>query len=216
MVVYFSNIFRNFGRMPDKCVVPGCTTFYDSNSEKVSGFYFPLYGKNSKLVEYWVKFVNRGDGWKPTKYSRVCSKHFEGKFMKQHGKKTTLIWKLDPVPSIPAKCIEENASSTLYQGSNRPRKDPCERVFQPDELTKFKQIDEIKNFSDLNEKMCPQNWTFEKHNGYCVFYNLEIVNNLFPKVFECINVDEDLHVKLFFNGNPVPLPLWFIIITRQS
>ena len=23
--------------MPDKCVVPGCTTFYDSNSEKVSG-----------------------------------------------------------------------------------------------------------------------------------------------------------------------------------
>ena len=32
---------------------------------------------------------------------------------------------------------------------------------------------------------------------------------LLPEVTECIRIDKELHVKLFFKGSPVPLPEWF-------
>ena len=32
---------------------------------------------------------------------------------------------------------------------------------------------------------------------------------LVPEVTECIRIDKELHVKLFFKGSPVPLPQWF-------
>ena len=32
---------------------------------------------------------------------------------------------------------------------------------------------------------------------------------LLPEVTECIRLDKELHVKLFFKGSPVPLPQWF-------
>ena len=30
-----------------------------------------------------------------------------------------------------------------------------------------------------------------------------------PEVTECIKIDKELHVKLFFKDCPVPLPQWF-------
>ena len=37
--------------------------------------------------------------WKPGKNSGICSKHFEEHFLKV-GKRTTLRWELNPIPTI--------------------------------------------------------------------------------------------------------------------
>ena len=42
-----------------------------------------------------------------------------------------------------------------------------------------------------------------------MFYKLELNELSAPEVKECIRVDDELHVKLFYKGSPVPLPEWF-------
>ena len=42
-----------------------------------------------------------------------------------------------------------------------------------------------------------------------MFYKLELNELSVPVVKECIRVDDELHVKLFYKGSPVPLPEWF-------
>ena len=64
--------------------------------EKFLVFRFPL--KSPELNRKWIRFVNRRD-WAPTRRSGVCSKYFEKKFLKV-GKRATLRWELQPVPSI--------------------------------------------------------------------------------------------------------------------
>ena len=38
-------------------------------------FSFPL--SNFDLLENWIRFVNGGNGWKPSKSSTISVKHFE-------------------------------------------------------------------------------------------------------------------------------------------
>ena len=62
-------------------VVYGCRSGYFSSAsaeEKVSFFTFPL--EKPDLLSKWIKFVNRSN-WTPTKYSVICIKHFEDKFI---------------------------------------------------------------------------------------------------------------------------------------
>ena len=56
--------------------------------------------KISKQKGFRGRFIN----WEPTKYTGICSKHFESKFLKI-GKRTTLKWELNPVPTIYPKGI---------------------------------------------------------------------------------------------------------------
>ena len=76
--------------MVNKCVAFGYSSGYDTNSEKVPIFSFPL-GK-SNLIEKWIKFVNRNN-WFPTKNSVLCIKHFEDKYILK-GKRNKLNWNL--------------------------------------------------------------------------------------------------------------------------
>ena len=51
----------------------------------------------------------------------------------------------------------------------------------------------------------------KKFNDHALFYNLVFDEETkFPKVLESIKVDSDLHVKLQYNGIPVPLPQWCV------
>ena len=97
----FSNCFGII--MVNICVVAYCKTGYKEREhkihvipEKFPVFRFPL--KNPELNKKWIRFVTRGD-WAQTRRSGVCSKHFEEKFL-QVGKRATLRWELQPVPSI--------------------------------------------------------------------------------------------------------------------
>ena len=51
------------------------------------------------------------------------------------------------------------------------------------------------------------------------FTALKLLN--VPEVTDCVRVDRDLHVKLFYMGSPLPLPKWFHLgrdcrLTRKS
>ena len=85
-----------------KCSVVGCRTGY-AGGEKQSTFFFP---KDLYLKDKWEMFVNRKD-WNPSKYSIICAKHFDPKYIKE-GKKSKLIWELQPIPTIhdnPDMCV---------------------------------------------------------------------------------------------------------------
>ena len=88
--------------MANACVVAYCKMGYNKRQHKINVipekfpvFRFPL--KNPESNRKWITFVNRRD-WTPTRRSGVCSKHFE-EFLKV-GKRATLRWELQPVPSM--------------------------------------------------------------------------------------------------------------------
>ena len=98
--------------MVNRCVAFGLSCGYDSNSEKVSTFSFPL-GK-SDLIEKWIKLVNRNN-WFHTKNSVLCIKHFEDKYILK-GKRHKLNWNLQPILTIHS---EKNNKTISFADSNR-------------------------------------------------------------------------------------------------
>ena len=42
-----------------------------------------------------------------------------------------------------------------------------------------------------------------------MFYKLSHSTLSIPEVTECIRVNNEMHVKLFYKGSPLPLPQWF-------
>ena len=69
--------------------------------------------------------------------------------------------------------------------------------------------DIIKSFNDF-DMLTPSGYTFTKYDDLIVYYQMEINELSVPEVTGCIRVDRDLHVKLFFEGSLLPLPvsLW--------
>ena len=47
---------------------------------------------------------------------------------------------------------------------------------------------------------------YSQYEDHVVFFKL-LKNEL--SISECIRIDIDLHVKLFYKGSPLPLPQWF-------
>ena len=103
-------------------------------------FGFPSEVKRPDLYDDWVRFVNRSNGWNPSPSSVSCHLHFEDKFIKK-GKRWTLNWKMQPVPSIYPEELR-NTPSVLPTPLTK-RKAPTERVYQEDELAKFLEKDKI-------------------------------------------------------------------------
>ena len=62
-------------------------------------------------------------------------------------------------------------------------------------------------------KILPHRDTHFKRDNQAKFFKLvdNVINQpiLLPEVTECIRIDKELHVKLFFKVSPVPLPQWF-------
>ena len=44
----------------------------------------------------------------------------------------------------------------------------------------------------------------------CIIYPFNFDGIKFLKILESIKADDDLHVKLQYNGMPLPLPQWFV------
>ena len=85
--------------MPDECCV-NCWSNY-GNGPKETVFFFHNEKKDYDLRQRWIRFLNR-EGWKPSKNSCICRKHFESHYYKTgtRGKRCRLIQKLKPVPTI--------------------------------------------------------------------------------------------------------------------
>ena len=89
-----------------------------------------------------------------------------------------------------------------------PRKSPTKRVYQQDQFKLFEEQDKIKRFDDINSTLIPPRYTFQKYDDLVVFYRFETVLNV-KGVTDCVRVDRDLNVKLFYKSSPLPLPQWF-------
>ena len=193
--------------MVNKCCAVGCKTGYDSgNDGKVSSFTFPFDKKD--LLERWIKFINRTE-WAPSKYSVICIKHFEEKFIIR-GNRNKLNWKLDPYPTLHSTEILKRPS-LIPISSVPPRKAPKLRVLQQDQMQEFYDKDTIKDLANITLKNCPSGFECKISSDYIVFYKLEFdAKTKFPIILESIKIDNNLHVKLEYKGSPVPLPHWFI------
>ena len=99
-------------------------------------------------------------------------------------------------------------SKHLKLPASVPRKSPTKRVYQQDQFKLFEEQDKIKSFDVINSTLTPPEYTFQKYNNLVVFYHLETVLNV-TEVPDCVRVDRDHNVKLFYKGSPLPLPQWF-------
>ena len=90
-----------------------------------------------------------------------------------------------------------------------PRKSPTKRVYQEDQLHVFEEQDKIKSFDDIDSKVAPLGYTFQRYDHHVVFYHLQTNDLYVPEVTDCVRVDRNLHVKLFYKSSPLPLPQWF-------
>ena len=90
-----------------------------------------------------------------------------------------------------------------------PIKSPRKRIFQEKQYETFLADDSVKKLSDINENLAPPGYSFQQRDDHVKFFKLVDNEMLVPEVTECIRIDKELHVKLFFKGSPVPLPQWF-------
>ena len=107
--------------------------------------------KNPELNRKWIRFVNRRD-WAPTRRSGVCSQHFAEKFLKI-GKRASLRWELQPVPSIYSgnESIPPSFMPTL-----KSQRKPLSRVTAlPNQLDDFNDHEKISDFSSIGGSLCP-------------------------------------------------------------
>ena len=80
-----------------------------------------------------------------------------------------------------------------------------------DELEDYKSQDPTSNFADLSECNAPAGYKCHKDEYCIIFYNVAINEKSgFPQVQKAIKIDKDLHVKLQFCSNNIPLPQWFV------
>ena len=173
----------------DTCVAYGCSTNYDTCSEKVSVFHFP--NDKPDLLTKWVQFVNRGNEWQPKGRSVLCAKHFEEKYIKIGKCRSHMRWELNPIPTIHSANALKRPS--VVQTPVVPRKVPKLRVYQEDELLMFRNKDKISGFEDLDEHHYPPHYQFKGTDDYVIYYKLEFDSvTSFPNVFGSIRIDRDM------------------------
>ena len=204
--------FKSFTSMVNECIM-GCKdpplAPETTPPRPKSVFHFPM--KNHvHLLPYWQKFVNRGAGWQAKPSTVLCESHFASEFVKRSEKRTHLVWSKDPVPTIYIDEMHEKFPS-LAPTPISYRKPPKKRVFQEDQLPRYAEIDPVIHNLDQLEKHCPSGFTARRTDHALMFYRISYDKKTeFPKLLESIKIDENMHVQLQFNGDPVPLPTWFI------
>ena len=173
-------------------------------------FFFPL--KNKSLRKIWIRFVDRKD-WEPTPSSFICIKHFEEKhyWKGKNDKRYRLTKTLKPVPTIFNSNIQTSqcsSSSHIISPVTVPRRSPRKRIYQDHQYQSFMNYDLINKLSNIEESISLAGFLFKKNDNYVTFYKIEFSEKRAPEVTECIKI-EQLHVKRFFKGCPVPLRQWF-------
>ena len=200
--------------MTKTCSVAGCNT---NHKKRVDGktiilnpgtvFTFPNDNRYAEIRREWVRFCNRKRAFDITNNSGICTKHFEERFVND-GERKTLKWMLNPIPS--KYCADIHIPPSVLPTPTSNRKPPTDRS-SPDELSSFKEEDDINKFADISTSHCPEGFKLEIHNdnNKAIFYKMETNSLGIPEVTQTIVIDEQLHVKLYKNSFPIPLPKWF-------
>ena len=193
--------------MVNTCSVYGC---YDKdNSTKSAVFRLP---KDEDLKKRWLQFLNRRDINQNSSYVIICEKHFEEKHLNKENKTRVRLRKTNyPIPTIQPQSIVEKTPS-VFPSLSTPRKLPTQRIFRQDELKSKKYLKlSITEFSEVNEsllKYLEDGFKFSKYEEYVYFYRMQAENSPIPKITESIRIDKNLHIQLFYQSCPLPLPSW--------
>ena len=134
--------------MPNKCSVAGCYTNYKGHA---SGTVFE-FTKDEGLQPIWRLFLNRvAHDTAELKSVFICEHHLEDKYIQRNTKYPRLIKSMKPIPTIHRESLKDRHS--LQPSIPKLRKPPTQRVFQEDEFDKFKHLDIIKDFGDINDSL---------------------------------------------------------------
>ena len=131
--------------------------------------------------------------------------------MNQNENRVRLINAKNPVPTTFPNEIEDKS---LLNNLITPRKPPTVRMFLTDEqkLGEYKQLF-LNSFSEINEQyrleILGNYFECKKLPNVFVFFKMESDSKCMPKVSQCIRLDKEMHVTLYFNNFPAPLLLWF-------
>ena len=162
--------------MVNTCAVIYCKTGSKKRESRIDFIpeKHPLFGfpeNNPDLLNQWVVFINR-KLWKPSKNSAICAKHFEEKYLKI-GKRVTVIWDLNPVPTI--YCLPEKIPLAVYPTTSKGRKPPSVRhpSNNQDESNLFIEKDKTHCLNDLNNVNL-EGYQLKIYNDKYIFFNLEV------------------------------------------
>ena len=169
--------------------------------------------KEASLRKIWIKFLNRKD-WKPTPSSFICIKHFEEKCYSicENDKRYCLTKTLKPLPRIFNPNIQTwqcSSSSHVISPVTEPRRSPRKHIYQDDQYQSFMNYDLINILSGIEESLSSAAFLLKENSDYVTLCKIELSEKRAPEVTECIKIDKELHVKLFFKGCSVLLPQWF-------
>ena len=106
---------------------------------------------------------------------------------------------MNPVPTVYPQNLLSN--HLCYQHS----KLLARKISFLDKLSIFQQ-------RDLNESIAPADFQFEELDS-CIIYPFTFDGTKFLKILEFNRfnrLDDDLHVKMQYNGMLLPLPQWFV------
>lgn len=199
------------------CVVPNCKSFAGKYPLGVTKHLIP---GNVKRREQWIKAIPRKD-WEPSKFSVVCSLHFEDSDYREHRNDGNLSRRKQK-GSLIKKQLKPTAVPRIFPGlpSYLSSKSPCVRSEKATSFARHvlasKQADEqAKQFlaSDLIESFFELKMNFEKHlppssenifsvkKSDTVFIEELVFYDDGPKILYGLKIEDDLKFKAVVNGS---------------
>ena len=81
-----------------------------------------------------------------------------------------------------------------------------------DQLKEFQEKYKAENFKSFSHDQSLSEFNFKRLHESVQYYRLIFDSKTgFQRIYEYINIGKELHVKLTFQGFPIPLPDWFCI-----
>ena len=156
------------------------------------------------------RLLNRRD-YTLTPQSCICIEHFDDKYIVHHSNRQRLNYSLAPIPTIHPSAIPKSQKIL----PKKPRKLPAKRIYQEDELPRFRAKNKIETLQDiaLFFNSCDEykGLKIDTQDSHVTAYCVELESGIIS-VKECIYVDQSFHVQLSYDGIPLPLPEYI----RQS
>ena len=134
------------------------------------------------------------------------SDHFEAKYIKSNEIRTRLVsFSLNPIPTIHPLSIPKSQAVVPAQSCKPPKV----LIFQPDELVLYLEKYTIRDFEVVINylRKSPEYRDFTMHiaQDSVTAYHL-VIDAGITRVKECISIDTNFHIRLSYEGSPIPLP----------
>jgi len=220
-----------------KCSAYGCKSGYDSQvaDNTVTFHTFP---SDPEIRDKWIR-ANPRDDFVPTKYSRLCSLHFQpSDFIHvrsdtNHRRLKTLsenlqrgYLKQDAVPSIFPNAPEylstpgRTPRTTRKATSGSRREDEARKLDELEES--FRASDDVSSLSlaDISTKLAqetslPQGFNITIVDSSLLVYMLELSDDNIPTIVACITLKSDLTLTCSLQGKLVPTSQYSDLVTGQ-